>query len=208
MSDEIARKTAEDFRLLGGQAPRPAPPDPFNAPGPAADANIGAQPAQPAQPAQGSGTAAVEAALERALAKVMAGQPGGGVPADEIMARLDEMKARAGERDDEMAFELRNGLPSRIRREINEQLRPTEDRLAALERRLTAEPPRRGLGSFLAAGALFAMLTGLILCAVVIFERPLRHWGQDNVLPLFGFGLPIAQRVQPQQKNAPPLGDR
>ena len=87
MADEIARKTAEDFRLLGGQAPKPAPADPFNAgaPVPGADASIGAAPAVP----QG-GAAAVEAALERALTKVMAGKPGGGAPAAEIIARLED----------------------------------------------------------------------------------------------------------------------
>ena len=205
MADEIARKTAEDFRLLGGQAPKPAPADPFNAgaPVPGADASIGAAPAVP----QG-GAAAVEAALERALTKVMAGKPGGGAPAAEIIARLDEMKARAGERDDEMAFELRNGLPGRLRREIHEQLRPTEERLAGLERQLAAQPAKRGYGPAVAGGVVFAVLAGLIICGLTIFDRPLRYWGQDALFPLFGIGLPVAQRVKPTEKKAPPLGDR
>lgn len=205
MADEIARKTAEDFRLLGRQLPKPAPADPFNAsaPPPGADAVIGAKPAVP----QG-GAAAIEAALERALTKVMAGKPGGGLPSEEIIARLDEMKSRAAERDDEMAFELRNGLPGRLRREIHEQLRPTEDRLASLERQLAAQPTKRGYGPAVAGGAAFAVLAGLILCGLTIFDRPLRHWGQDALFPIFGIGLPEAQRVKPVEKKAPPLGDR
>lgn len=214
MSDEIARKTEEDFRLLGGQTPRSTPADPFNAgaPAPAPDAAIGARPSQapltpPSAPAQG-GAAAVEAALERALKKVLAEQPGGGVASAEVIARLDEARARAGERDDELAFELRNGLPGRIRREIHEQLRSTEDRLLELDRKLSDVQPKRLFGPALAGGVLFAVLTGLILCAVVIFERPLRHWGQDALFPTLGIGLPEAQRVQPGEKKAPPLGGR
>ncbi len=205
MSDEIARKTAEDFRLLGGQTPKPAPADPFNAPAPAADAAIGALPSQPAS--QG-GAAAIEAALERALTKVLAGRPAGEAVPAEIIARLDEIKARTSERDDELAFELRNGLPGRLRREIHEQLRLAEDRLMAIERRLAEAQPKRGYGPALAGGGLFAVLAGLIVCAAVIFERPLRNWGQDTVFPLFSIGLPEAQKVQPGEKKAPPLGDR
>ena len=201
MSDDIAKKTAEDFRLLGGQEPRPRPADPFNSPAPPA-------PPEPQERPSQSGTAAVEAALERALARVLERQPGGGMPAAEILARLDEMKARAGERDDEMAFELRNGLPGRIRREIHEQLRPTEERLAALERGLADTKPKRSFGPAIAGGVLFAVLTGLIVCAIVIFERPLRHWGQETLYPVLGIGLPVAQKVQPPEKNAPPLGER
>lgn len=194
MSDEIAKKTAEDFRLLGGNDTRQRPASPFSKP--AADT-----------PPSG-GAAAFEAALERALERVLARSPAGGMPAAEIVARLDDMKVRSGERDDEMAFELRNGLPGRIRREIHEQLRPTEDRLAAIEQQL-AEPARRqGRSMAFGAAVLYAVLTGLIVAGMVIFERPLRYWGQDHVLPLVGIGLPVAERVEPSEKKAPPLGGR
>lgn len=209
MSDEIARKTAEDFRLLGGQPQRATSVDPFNAAPPAADATVGAMPVQPPVTAQAQGgAAAIEAALERALRKALADQPSSNIASAEVIARLEEMKARAGERDDELAFELRNGLPGRLRREMHEQLRPTEDRLVALERKLAEEQPKRGYGPALAGGVLFAVLTGLIICAAVIFERPLRNWGQDTLFPVLGIGLPEAQRVQPGTKKAPPLGDR
>ncbi len=203
MSDEIAKKTAEDFRLLGGQEPRVRPADPFNKP--AAGAATAGQGAEP--PPQGGGASAVEAALERALGRVLARTPGGGIASAEIVARLDEMKARAGERDDELNFELRNGLPGRIRREIHEQLRPTEERLAALERRM-AEPAARRSGGGILPAVLFAALTGLILAGIVIFEKPLRYWGQNTIYPLLGMSIGEAQRVQPGEKKAPPLGDR
>lgn len=200
MSDEIAKKTAEDFRLLGGHEPRARPADPFNNPAP--------PPAAAGPVAEGSGAAAVEAALERALGRVLAKSPAGGMGSAEIVARLDEMKARAGERSDELAFELRNGLPGRIRREIHEQMRPTEERLAALERSL-AEPAARGkTGGGVLAAVVFALLTGLIVAGIVIFEKPLRHWGEDTIYPLFGIGIGEAQAVQPAEKKAPPLGER
>ena len=203
MSDEIAKKTAEDFRLLGGQEPRVRPTDPFNKP--AAGAAAAGPAAEP--PPQGGGASAVEAALERALGRVLARSPGGGIASAEIVARLDEMKARAGERDDELNFELRNGLPGRIRREIHEQLRPTEERLAALERGM-AEPAACRSGGGILPAVLFAGLTGLILAGIVIFEKPLRYWGQNTIYPLLGMSIGEAQRVQPAEKKAPPLGDR
>jgi hypothetical protein len=205
MSDDIAKKTAEDFRLLGGQEPRVRPADPFNKPA-AGAATVAPAAEQPAS--GGTGASAVEAALERALGRVLARTPGGGVASAEIIARLDEMKARAGERDDELNFELRNGLPGRIRREIHEQLRPTEERLASLERGM-AEAPKHGskLSGILPA-LLYAVLTGFILAGFVIFEKPLRNWGQDTIYPLLGMSIGEAQRVLPTEKKAPPLGDR
>ncbi len=201
MSDQIAKKTAEDFRLFAGQEPRAQPPKQ------AAKPAAGAEP--PSSLHQGrSSAAAVEAAMERAIRRVLVTAPAGDVPSMEIMARLDEMKARAAERDGELAFELRNGLPGRMRREIHEQLRPTEERLAALEQQLTAPAAGRGSGKLFASAVLFAVLAGLILAAVVIFERPLRYWGQNNLYPLIGMNLPEAQRVQPSEKKAPPLGNQ
>ena len=103
---------------------------------------------------------------------------------------------------------MRNGLPSRLRREIHEQLRPAEERLSAIERKIAEKQPKSRFGPAIAGGIVFAVLAGLILCGVVIFERPLRNWGQSTIFPVFGIGLPEAQKIRPVEKKAPPLGDR
>lgn len=192
MADDSFKTPGGDFRFLGTGEPGPRPSSP---PGDApADAPVsgGSDPAETAP----AGTEQVASPA----------YGGAGLQAG-IAAQLNGIEARAAERSEELTFELRNGLPGRIRREIHEQLRPMTERLANLERQ-NREPQNKGGSRTIAAAVIYAVLTGAIVAGVVMFDRPLRYWAQDNLYPLVGVGLPVAQRAPVGEKKAPPLGER
>ena len=195
MADDSVKTPAGDFRFLGAGEPAPKP---TVTPVATDDAPKETFPAE--------GSSPVEAAIEKAVSRALQGNGAAGVQGD-ISARLDTIEAKAAERSEEFGFELRNALPGRIRREIHEQLRPMDERLASLER-LNREPQSKGSGGRIAAAIIYAVLTGVIVAGIIMFDRPLRYWAQDNLYPLVGVALPVAQRAPVGEKKAPPLGDR
>jgi hypothetical protein len=194
MADEFAKKTADDFRRLGGQPspPRPAPIEPAGPAGPAG-------PAAPRAAAPGSDVRQALAAVVREA--VTSGN-------QEIVERLAALERQLADGTRQQQYELKNGLPSRLRQELHEQQRPMTERLAALEAAVGALRTGPSLASRIATAAVFALVAAMLLSLVIIFERPLRNWGHDTLFPLFGIGITQAAPVPPRQVKAPPLGDR
>lgn len=209
MTDDIMKKTADDFRLLTGQPvqSKPAPLEPAESYPPQRSS------ASPSANTPYTGEAsrvrqALEETVEAAITKAMAENRGAGGTDGEMIVRLDELSARLTQRDADLTLELRNVLPGRIRQELHEQLRLTNDRLNTLEATLATRSSGPGWLARLASAIVFAVVAGLIMAAAIIFERPLRNWGQDNLFPLVGVSIGEAQKVRPSERRAPPLGDR
>jgi len=121
---------------------------------------------------------------------------------------LDELSVRLGEQSKDLRAEMQTALPARIRHEIAAQQTTVINRIAGLEEQVEQLQSGGSIARSVASAVGFAVAAGLILCLVIIFERPLRNWGQDNLFPLFGVGITEAQRVQPPERRAPPLGQR
>jgi hypothetical protein len=193
MPDEIAKKTAEDFRRIAGEGVPEAAP---------------VHNTDTSSDALAAGSSSIEASIERVVRAALQSQLAerGGRSASD--PRLEALVERLTGREDEVLFALRNVIPGLIEQKFEQAQATASHRLDRLEEAIEFLRPRQHRMEAMLKGLAFAIAAGIILAGLLIFERPLRNWGQDTLFPLLGVAISEAPAVRATERRAPPLGTR